>query len=197
MTRNIASMRVKRRRTFKTLDVPGLEDDYYTNLLDWSVKNQIAISLDNKVYLYDYQSEKIREIYEAFDCESVTSLAHNPEGTQLAFGNLLGQIFVHDIEKSIDIRVYNNHSDRIGCLDWKSPGMVSGSKDRTGVFTDPRMKSAKGNNFCFHSQEICGIKWNNELNLIATGGNDNKVNIWVFGEKKALMNGRPIECFNS
>lgn len=175
---------------FKILDIPGLEDDYYTNLLSWSVKNQIAICLENKIYAHDYPSGLTNEIYEAFDCESITSLGHSPDGTRLAFGNLLGKVVIHDFEKNIEVSQGQLHSDRIGCLDWNLQGIISGSKDRTAVFWDPRAKPKKTVLICSHLQEICGIKWNNEMNLIATGGNDNKVCIWPFGNGKRLFSGK-------
>ena len=34
----------------KILDAPGIEDDYYLNLLDWSAMNMLAISLNGVVY---------------------------------------------------------------------------------------------------------------------------------------------------
>lgn len=36
----------------KILDAPELKDDYYLNLLDWGAKGQLAIGLEEKVYLY-------------------------------------------------------------------------------------------------------------------------------------------------
>lgn len=39
----------------KILDAPELKDDYYLNLLDWSSKGQLAIGLQEKVYLYSPQ----------------------------------------------------------------------------------------------------------------------------------------------
>lgn len=48
--------RVKYRRKIsknpqKILDAPGLQDDYYLNLMDWSSQNMLAIGLENTVYL--------------------------------------------------------------------------------------------------------------------------------------------------
>lgn len=178
------------KKPFRILDIPGLEDDYYTNLLDWSSKNDIAICLENKVYTHDYMTGATTELYEAFECETISSLGFNPEGDRLAFGNVLGQVYIFDIERQSEVAVFQSHTDRIGCLDWKDPGIVSGSRDRNAVFLDPREKSKKLNVLCTHAQEICGIRWNNELNLVATGGNDNKVGVWAFGEKKRVMSGR-------
>lgn len=178
------------KKPFRILDIPGLEDDYYTNVLDWSVRDHIAICLDNKVYIHDYRTSATHELYEAFDCETVTSLGFSPDGTQIAFGNLLGQTLLYDVEMQAQVAVLQSHTDRIGALDWKEPGVVSGSKDRTAVFSDPREPGKSPTVLCSHSQEICGVKWNNELNMVATGGNDNRVFVWDFAEKKKLMAGK-------
>lgn len=177
------------KKPLKILDLPGMEDDYYTNLLDWSIKDQIAICLENKIYSYDYNTSKTIEIYEAFSCEAISSLCYNHDGSQLVFGNILGQIFIWDIEKQAEVHVFNSHSDRIGCIDWKTNGVISGSKDKTAIFNDPRIAKTKSLVICAHSQEICGIRWNNEQSLIATGGNDNKVCIWDFSSQKKIMTG--------
>ena len=29
-----------------------------------------------------------------------------------------------------------------------------------------------------HKQEVCGLKWNTEENLLASGGNDNRLLVW-------------------
>ena len=36
---------------FKILDAPGLSDDFYLNLLDWSSDNLLAVALESTVYL--------------------------------------------------------------------------------------------------------------------------------------------------
>ena len=178
------------KKPFKILDIPGLEDDYYTNLLDWSCLNKLAVCLNNKVYSHDYETEKTEEIFDAFDVEAITSLIHSPDGRDIAFGNILGQISIYDLEKKVQKITFTNHEDRIGCLDWKNTGIISGSKDKNAVFTDIRLKANKKITICTHKQEICGLKWNNQETLIASGGNDNKLNVWQFGENKRLMTGK-------
>jgi WD40 repeat protein len=36
----------------RVLDAPGMVDDYYLNLVDWSSGNQVAIVLGRTVYLW-------------------------------------------------------------------------------------------------------------------------------------------------
>ena len=46
-------------RPEKTLDAPGILDDYYLNLLDWSSDSVIAIALNESVYLQETETGQI------------------------------------------------------------------------------------------------------------------------------------------
>ena len=74
---------------YKILEVPGLEDNYYHNIMDFN-KNQISIVLGNNLYLHN--GHNIELIYEAYDCEEISSVSFNKEGTKICFGNILGEI---------------------------------------------------------------------------------------------------------
>ena len=43
----------------KVLDAPGLYDDYYLNLIDWSATNLLAVGLSNSVYLWNAGNSKV------------------------------------------------------------------------------------------------------------------------------------------
>ena len=43
----------------RVLDAPGLVDDYYLNLLDWSSGNQVAIGLERNVYVWSAESGSV------------------------------------------------------------------------------------------------------------------------------------------
>ena len=172
---------------FKVLDVPGIEDDYYTNLLSWSYYDQIAVSLENTVYLFDYRTADAEPFYEAYKLEKVISLTFDYFGEKLAMGNVLGQVSIWDVEKKKEITCIDKHIDRVSCLDWSEKGLLSGSKDKNAFWYDLRMKKLVVNKFQGHTQEICGIKWNSDLTRFATGGNDNKANAWDIKSNKPIM----------
>lgn len=48
----------------KVLDAPGLKDDYYLNLMDWSKENKLAIGLDNMVYLWSANNSSVEKLCE-------------------------------------------------------------------------------------------------------------------------------------
>lgn len=47
----------------KILDAPGMMDDYYLNLLDWSSTNIVSIGLSESVYCYDPVTKSAEEIF--------------------------------------------------------------------------------------------------------------------------------------
>lgn len=58
-----------------------MEDNYYHNILSWSSKNFIAVVLANQVFVMNKEANTVDKIYEAYDCEEVTSLDWNSDGT--------------------------------------------------------------------------------------------------------------------
>ena len=38
---------------FRILDAPGLQDDFYLNLVDWSAQNILAVALESSVYVWN------------------------------------------------------------------------------------------------------------------------------------------------
>ena len=48
----------------RVLDAPGLVDDYYLNLLDWSSGNQVAIGLERSVYVWSAESGEVSSLLE-------------------------------------------------------------------------------------------------------------------------------------
>ena len=63
-------------------------------------------------------------------------------------------------------------------LSWNNTTIVSGSRDRSILQWDYRTAS-HGNRpirkLVGHSQEVCGLRWSPDHQLLASGGNDNKV----------------------
>jgi len=51
------------RKPYKVLDAPNLQDDYYLNLLAWSDRNQIAVALDDSLYLWSGCHSSVTRLY--------------------------------------------------------------------------------------------------------------------------------------
>ena len=70
------------------------------------------------------------------------------------------------------------HAARVGSLSWNQHMLSSGS--RTGAIHqhDVRVAQHQVASLVNHSQEVCGLQWSPDGTSLASGGNDNTVNIW-------------------
>ena len=161
----------------KVLEVPEISDDFYHNICDWSNTNVLAVSLDNNIYLLNAETGQHTKLYEAYECETVTSLKWSPDGDKIAMGNLLGQVLIWDVAMQREIANFDCHDARVGCLDWRST-LLSGSKDSRILQHDFRTEGAQVRTYVAHTQEVCNIKWSPDEQLFSSGGNDNKLFVW-------------------
>jgi cell division cycle protein 20 (cofactor of APC complex) len=160
------------------LDAPGIQDDFYLSLLDWSTSNILAVGLGSSVYLWNASSGSVSELCSLVDDEPVASLSWSKDGTHLAIADFNGDTHLWDVENSSRLRTIRDHESRIGTLDWNMHCLSSGS--RGGIIHNndvrlarPRMASLRG-----HEGDVCGLKWASDGSQLASGGNDNLVNIW-------------------
>merc|ERR1712071_694203 len=68
---------------------------------------------------------------------------------------------------------------RVGALAWNGDLLASGSRDRLILQRDIRTPpSIPQRRLSGHRQEVCGLKWSPDNQLLASGGNDNKLFVW-------------------
>jgi cell division cycle 20-like protein 1 (cofactor of APC complex) len=165
---------------YKMLDAPGLRNDFYVHLLDWSSTNLLAVGLEENLYLWEGNTCKVKRIGEYDKCVSITSVGWMPDGDKLIVGLLNGEINVYDIETNKIINTYSNNRRRVGVL---SPiptekNIFSSGSLGCDIITYDIRSSNPVNCMVSHTQEVCGLKWSNDGRLLASGGNDNKLMVW-------------------
>lgn len=89
----------------------------------------------------------------------------------------------------------NGHSARVGALTWNSFMVSSGSRDGAIIHHDVRQREHAIGTLQGHSQEVCGLKWSPDYKYLASGGNDNMVNIWT-AESSGSTLSEPMQVFN-
>ena len=103
----------------RILDAPDIVNDYYLNLLDWSVNNHLAVALGPHIYLWNAANGEIQQLLELEAPEDyVCSVKWIREGNFLAVGNFHGEVSLWDVEQIRKIRTMTGHSDRVGSLSW-------------------------------------------------------------------------------
>ena len=163
----------------RILDAPELLDDYYLNLLDWSSTNVLGVALGDSIYLWNATDGSIQQLMQTQGEQShVTSLAWIGEGNYMAVGTSDHKVQIWDVEKLKQVRSMDGHRARVSSLAWNGPTLSSGGRDSTIVHHDVRQQQHKIGSLRGHTQEVCGLKWSPSGNQLASGGNDNLLNIW-------------------
>jgi len=168
---------------YKVLDAPNLRDDFYLHLVDWSKQDVVAVGLDNKLYTWNAKFSEVSFISDLEDYDNYySSLSYNVDGQLLISCANDGNIYIRDIEKSKNEKIFTNLSNgRICAISPMNlnPNIFSlGCKDLIIKTIDLRSKSNPILKYVGHSKEICGMKWSLDDKRLASGGDDNKLFIW-------------------
>lgn len=176
---------------YRILDAPGLCDDFYLNLVDWSSQNVLAVALESAVYVWNATTLTTSELCDLGDMNQVTSLSWSNKGNHLSVGTRQGQVQIWDINTKKKVRTLEGHLARVSSLAWNNVTtsvIASGSKDRTILVRDLRSPSNGHMKLADHRQEVCGLRWSlHDENQLASGGNDNQLFIWSATSTQPLM----------
>lgn len=162
----------------RVLDAPGIVDDFYLNLLSWSVQNVVAIGLGEHTYIWKAETGEVELVGEAPEGSYVSSVAFNTDGAYLGIGCGSGDVELWDVESGQKLRTMGGHQHQVASLSWNSHILTSGCGDGSIWHHDVRVARHKVQELLGHSGEVCGLKWREDGELLASGGNDNVVNIW-------------------
>lgn len=173
--------RVIPKHPFKVLDAPNLLDDFYVNVIDWSLQHNVAVGLGNTAYLWNFFSGGVEKVYEFDPHNLVTSLCWDMRSEALVLGGLNGRIEVLDLEKKVHVRQFHDHCERVGALSLHGNLLVSGSRDQNIYLRDLRCDRRPVHCYGNHYQEVCGLKWSPDGQYFASGGNDNY--LYIFSPK--------------
>lgn len=159
----------------RILDAPGMLDDYYLNLLDWSSTNLVIIGLGESVYGYNVDDKTVVDIHSGENY--ISSVKSN--GDILCIGASDGTTRLIDISVNKEVHTMRNHNARVSSLSWN--GNVISSGDKAGKLCNFDIRSGRISMIEGHSQEICGLEWSTDTKYLASGGNDNVIRIWQLG----------------
>lgn len=162
----------------RVLDAPGLVDDYYLNLLDWSSGNQVAIGLERNVYVWSAESGTVSCLLETSPDNYVSSVKWSGDGAYVGVGLGSGEVQIWDVEEGTKLRSMHGHETRVGVMGWNKHLLSSGARSGLIFNHDVRVAQHKVAELISHTSEVCGLEWRSDGAQLATGGNDNLVNIW-------------------
>lgn len=181
---------------YKVLSAPGLEDDYYLNLLDWSSEDQLAVGLGRDVDLWNASTGRASRL-----CELDTSVCSLrwPRRccNHLALGLANGDVQIWDTSAGVQLQVLRGHRRRCCAVSWASHvDLFSGSQDTSILHWDLRepCDGRPAQRLAGHAEEVCGLSWSEELQLLASGGNEGDVLLWSRGTLERRLGSHTAAC---
>lgn len=162
----------------RVLDAPGLIDDYYLNLLDWSSSNQVAIGLERNVYVWSADEGSVSCLLETSPDTYVSSVKWSGDGAYVGVGLGTGEVQIWDVSEGTKVRSMFGHDTRVGVMGWDKHLLSSGARSGLVFNHDVRIAEHKVAELVSHTSEVCGLEWRSDGQQLATGGNDNLVSIW-------------------
>ena len=162
----------------RVLDAPGLVDDYYLNLLDWSSGNQVAIGLERNVYVWSAESGTVSCLLETSPDTYISSVKWSGDGAYVGVGLGSGEVQIWDVEEGTKLRSMHGHETRVGVMGWNKHILSTGARSGLVYNHDVRVAQHKIAELVSHSSEVCGLEWRSDGAQLATGGNDNLISIW-------------------
>ncbi|ETV95953.1 hypothetical protein, variant [Aphanomyces invadans] len=165
------------------------KDDFYINVLA-THPSQLTVACATLKDVVIYRAINARRTMSTLPIKDklpssstyISSLAWTSP-SHLAVGTSDANIYIYDVSHSgICVQsIVGGHSDRISSLAWSEPSSIlsSGSRDASIAHHDLRLRQptlpirSQG-----HDQEVCGLAFAGNGTSLASGGNDNVVNIW-------------------
>jgi cell division cycle 20, cofactor of APC complex len=162
----------------RVLDAPGIKDDFYLNLLAWSCRNELAVALEENTYIWRASTGSAAHLAECSEGNWVTSLDWSADGAFLAIGVSNGDVELWDTDSEKKLRTMSGHQAQVASLSWNNHILSSGCQDGSIWHHDVRVANHHQGTLLGHVGEVCGLKWRPDGLLLASGGNDNVVNVW-------------------
>ncbi|NXJ57202.1 CD20B protein, partial [Spizaetus tyrannus] len=175
------------------LHITGLRNDYYLNILDWSLENLIAIAVGPAAHIWNGGTlQGIGNIDLNSSSKYISSLAWIKEGTCLAIGTSDGEVQLWDIETKKRLRNMFGHLSVVGALSWSHYILSSGSRLGSIHHHDVRVAQHHVGTLCQNKQSICSLKWSLSNQLLASGSSDGILNIWP-SDPGAKLQSQPLK----
>jgi len=107
-------------------------------------------------------------------------------------------LFLHrwDAHAVKQVRTLEGHTARVGSLSWNQHWLSSGGRDSVIIQHDHRSSNHIVSTYGGHTQEVCGLKWNEDGTTLASGGNENYLCLWDAAMSRRNSNERGSEGRN-
>lgn len=165
----------------RILDAPDIVDDYYLNLISWSKDNILAVALARSVYLWNASTGEISHLISVEGSDYITSVSWSSEPGNTKYicvGTHVHDVHLFDGQSLQKVRTMKGASGRIASLAWSRHLVSAGDRDGFIINHDVRADHHIASKYKGHTQEVCGLQWNDDGSCLASGGNENFLCLW-------------------
>lgn len=167
----------------RILDAPGMLDDFYLHLLSWSAANLLAVALQNNIYIWNADTGSAHHLCGLGDDPPQRYYSSLEWSTQdsnllaLSSGPPENEIELWNATTGTQAMSLHGQAHRVGALAWNGHLLASGARDGTILLHDTRSRSRVAS-ITPHMGEVCGLSWAPDGTQLASGGNDNLVQLF-------------------
>lgn len=164
----------------KTLNAAGMVNNFYYNLLDFTKEGKLLVAIRGSVFEFDNSTTTIKEIFADRDQKEISSVCAHPEIGIFGVGFSDGEVgVVNQQSGKMMQRLSTQMASRVSALGMEGHILGHGTKHGSVFLFDIRSRRQKIASFACHDQEVCSLKFSTlDQNVFASGGNDNRVNIY-------------------
>ncbi|KAH3743454.1 anaphase promoting complex protein [Pelomyxa schiedti] len=163
----------------RVLDAPGLQDNYYLNVLDWGT-HYLAIGLSCFVYLWSPTIAEAVQLLQTSEDNCISAVKWAGSSSFLAVATNSGdiQIWTAKQDSFKQLRTIRGHTSCVCSLSWAGNLLASGAKDGTIMISDVSRRPHEVAILRHHTDQVCGLIWSPSQTQLASGGNDSCVAVW-------------------
>ncbi|CAE6540533.1 unnamed protein product [Rhizoctonia solani] len=185
-------------------DAPEILEDYYASPFAWSSNDSFACALGSAVFFSKVSGNRLLDIEQLCNDRGVKS-AVEWGGNSLAVGQTDGSLSLYDTttkRHTSTLLSASSHSPQICALSWTG-NLLAAGLDGAALLWDIRQPSQRptSDSSTHHPMskitthgphKVCGVKWREDGEMLATSGDDNTVCVWDMRTlKKPLIKGTP------
>lgn len=155
--------------------------------IDFSSDGKLLASsgINNDVIIWDADTHSV--VKELPSDYNVWSVAFNPDGTKLAFGDSYG-INLWDTTTDQRVRRINGHTQRINQVAFSPDGsiLVSGSQDGTIIFWNTATLEQDGEPLSKHTNGVNSVVFSPDGKILASASDDKSIILWDVENRKPI-----------
>ncbi|KFD45255.1 hypothetical protein M514_13868 [Trichuris suis] len=173
----------------KIFDAPNIREDFYLNVVDWSYKDVLAVGLDQDLFVCTLRRGdiigEVQRLGEYDETNFISAVRFSATEDILAIALNSEDLELWNVSERKRLQTLCSSGYRVGCLSWNGNILTAGDKGGQICHHDMRLKSSIVAKYVAHKDDVCGLEWSPNGRYLASGGNDNRVQIYSHMAMKA------------